>query len=1406
MSELLTHLVRYVPPTLLRQVLALPKVPEAPAATQFPGAVLLADVSGFTPLAEALAQQGAEGSEELTRLLNHYFSRMIALLEAEGGEVVKFSGDAVTALFPARDEPLAYVTRRALQAAEAMQEAMGEFATMPTSAGPIALGMKIGLGAGTVRALQIGGVGNRWESIFAGEAIRQAISAEGMAGRGEIVLSPSAGALLHEEPLPRRGLEQVDWSAVEDPAAVTMALRCFVPRTVLNWLDQGLDDWLAVLRPMSVLFAGLGDVVTETMQSLHPFLRAAQETIERYEGSLGYLGAEDKGVVLLALFGAPPLAHEDDPLRAVRCALDLVQAANVGLHLRIGVATGQVFVGPVGGETRREYTVIGDTVNLAARLMGKVGLENLAHRQSVLCDYATFRQVQGQLPFLTLPPVRVKGKAGLVRVYQPITPSDRAAAVDGKEESPAAQTLPANARATSPLIGRQEELAHLNAALEAVLNGKSRLLIIEGEAGIGKSRLIAAFTDRLKEHGIVWLFGAGQSIEQQTPYRAWRSLFHFYFDLDERATSTERHDSVRSLVQQVAPEQLPRLPLLNDLLQLGLPDTDLTASLDPALRQQNLFLLLLSLLRAWARERPLVLILEDAHWLDSLSWEFAGQAARAMSASRIPFLLLLATRPMDPHTWGGKQLAQLRALVESRHLPLAEMSPEETVDLATARLGLPEGGLPEPVAELVRERAGGNPFFAEELVFMLRDQGLIRADAAAAEARLLGEAGLLLPLHLPDTVQGLVLARIDRLPPERQLVLKVASVIGRTFLYPTLRYTLEQHTPISDQVLREHLDELADLDLTPLDTPEPDLAYIFKHIITREVAYETLLFAQRRQLHRTVAEWYESSAGVQRAAPLLVHHYHQAGEEQREAYYARLAGEQAAAQFATSEAVTYFSRALELVPEEDLESRYELLLARERVYNLRGEREAQQQDLLALERLADSLARDSAAAGRRRAEVALGQAKFAEITGDYTAADQAIQRAYDLAQQLQATDLEAAANLRWGIVLSRQGEYDRARLKLERAIELSHEVALPLLEAEAQRYLGNTALFVGDFDAAWGYYSKALETYQKGGDRQGEASALNNLGLVLWRQDDYEGARRYFEQTLYTRREIGHRYGESASLGNLGGVTGDQGDYARARAYYQQALLICREIGDRWGEGLALNNLGLVAMYVGNRTEAEAYCRQALEIRQGIGDRRGEGVALVNLSLLAHQQGEHEPARNYGEKALQIAQNLGNRHILGYALTVLGHNQAALGDLKKAAATYEDALKIRRALGQPSLAMEPLAGLARTHLARNTPEATSQALAAVEEILQHLELDEAAMEEAPRLRLEGTMEPFRVCLTCYIVLRATQDPRAGPTLRTIYRVLQEGAKRISDDDMRRSFLENVAAHREIDESTSDYAQ
>ncbi len=1345
MADLLHQLAAYVPPSLVREtVTALAPTPPSEAhETRLAAAILFADVSGFTPLTEALAQKGAEGPEELTRLLNDYFSRMIALIEAEGGEVVKFSGDALTVVFPAVEEDLGQATRRAHQAAEAMQAAMSQFASLPTSVGPVALGMKIGLGAGEIRAAQIGGMLNHWEYVIAGDPLRQVAEAEHRAQRGDIILSPEAEAVIVPHPLPPRPLLQPDWAQVAQPAAVEAVLRCYVPGAISVWLEENLQEWLAVLRPMSVLFmsvSGLDYGQAKAINQLHAFLRATQEIVYRYEGSINKLAVDDKGTVAIALFGAPPRSHEDDPERAVRCALALqVMAEQHGLQLATGLTTGRVFAGPVGSQGRREYTVMGDTVNLAARLMAAAGPGQLRS------DYETYRLSRQRLGFETLPSVRLKGKAGLVRLYRPLGEAGQV------EES----------RERGALIGRQAELARLEAHLTDIQQGRNRILLIEGEAGIGKSRLTQELIRLMRERGLSGLVGAGRSIEQQTPYRAWRDIFSAYFGLDEIQGAEQRQQLVQAQVNDILPHLLERLPLLNDVLNLGLPETQLTASLDTHLRHESLVSLLLTLLLAWTAERPLVLIIEDAHWLDSLSWDLTLQTARALDVAHAPLLLVLVMRPLSGELSRVEPVA-LSKMDETERLLLEAMSPEETVTLAAARLGLSAAGLPPEVADLVRRRAGGNPFFAEELVYTLRDNNhiILETESGHPTCRISSDLSAV-TFTLPDTIQGLILSRIDHLPPEAQLALKVAAVIGRTFGYSILSDTLSQHMEIGERLLRLYLDDLSHREFTPLDVPEPELTYVFKHIITQEVAYETLLFAQRRQLHRSVGQWFEHNFDPDGAItsaitagqlpgqalnsplapyfPLLVYHWHQAEDDTHERIYAWLAGQWAAAQFANIEAVGYFTRALELTSASDLAARYDLLLAREAVNDLRGEREAQARDLDTLDSLVEQLNDD-----RRRAEVALRRANYAEVISDYPTALAAAQQATQLSASIQDRTHEVEGYIAWGKTLWRQGNYQAARISLEQALKVAQDTANHNAEAKSLYYLGDVALYQNDYPAAQSHYQAALDIYRLAKHRQGEADSLSNLGVINYDLGNYLAARDYYNQALLIYQTMGDRRGETIILGNLGALHADLGDYETARHEHQQALDLRVVIGDRWGEALSLTNLGLVYYGLGNYGAAQNHCQRALEIQREIGDRRNQG----------------------------------------FSLTYLGHALTEVGELPAAASAYTEALNLRRDLGQAGLAMDNLAGLAQVALAQDN---LTTALKQVEEILAWTEAHGIA----------GIEYPLQVYFTCYQVLTTGGNGTAQTILARAYTLLQERAANITDPTLQHGFLENITTHHKI---------
>lgn len=1418
---LLQKIAAYIPPNIVRDTVAqtAPEPLQTVHHERQPVAVLFADVSGFTPLTEALAKKGAEGPEELTRLLNGYFSRMIALIEEQGGEVVKFSGDALTVVFPAIPPPLnpddvkfaesrspseeeasspshwegdrgkeglplssqpllGHAVRRAKQAADGMQAAMSEFKSLETSAGVVELGMKIGLAAGEIRAAHIGGVDDRWEYVIAGDPLRQVAEAEHQAERGDIVLSPEAEAVMPPHAVPARPLIQPDWASVTNPEAVETVLKAYVPRAVTSWLEDDLGDWLAVLRPMTVLFIGVGGLDYEqagTINQLHQFMRAAQEIIyQRYEGSINKVAVDDKGTVMIALFGVPPYAHEDDPVRGVRCALDLQALVNGSqssddnselgqLQLAIGVTSGKVFTGPVGSESRREYTVMGDTVNLAARFMVAAGMENIR------TDYETYRYARGKLTFQDLLPVKVKGKAGLLRIYQPVG-----------EKSQTEQL-----EQGAVLVGRSDEVATFKQSLARVQAGESRVFILEGEAGIGKSRLLVEFMRMTKEAGLTGLIGAGSTVEK-TPYGVWREIFSSYFGLDEITDAEQRRHQVERHLAEIAPSLRERMPLLNDILHLGFPETNLTRGLDTQLRHESLNTFLITLLRVWAADRPLVLIIEDAHWLDSLSWELTLETARALTVARVPLLLLVAMRPMQGLAMRVEPV-MLASMPETDSVELTLLSPEEIVSLAAYRLGLAADGLPEAVAELIRKRSAGNPFFAEEMINLLRDNKLIQVDTTQQppQCRVKGDLDEAIQ-ELPDTMQGVVLSRIDRLDLQVQLTLKVAAVIGRVFGYRTLNETLTNYSPISETRLKGYLDELRQLDLTPQETVEPDFSYIFKHIVTQEVAYSTLLFAQRRQVHRTIAEWYERTytnvgpespslsspqgEGAKTASPLsergegepdqkfdtsaptinqglaphysvLAYHWGGAEETAAERKYAWLAGQMAAKQFANEEAVRYLSRALALTPAEDWATRYQLLLEREAVNDLRGERDSQQADLVELVDLADRLAEP-----QRQMTVALRQANYAETTSDYDAAIKASSQAIVLAER--RNDLAGATQgyMARGKAFWRKGYYEQALEPLKQALKLARTTKNRKAEAQCLGYIGDVSLYRNDYAAAEKHFKQSVEIYRAIGDKQGEAYNVGGLGVVYSELGDYVTASQYYEQELATYRTIGYRRGEANVLNNLAVIYCDLGNYSTARKSHLNALELCTSIGDNAGRARGFSNLAIVLHNLTDNQSSQKYTKQALSIQRDIGDQR----------------------------------------TVAYSLTYLGHALTGLNELDAAAQAYTEARDLRRELGQDSLAIDDVAGLAHVALAQ-------------QDLTQAMQHAEEALAWIDEHGTDGIEYPLQVYWTCYQVLQAHGEAteRAAEILNTAHSLLMERANNISDAELRQTFLENVTAHKAI---------
>jgi adenylate cyclase len=973
-------------------------------------------------------------------------------------------------------------------------------------------------------------------------------------------------------------------------------------------------------------------------------------------------------------------------------------------------------------------------------------------------------------------------------------------------------------------VARERELEQLDGFLDKALAGQGQVCFVTGEAGSGKTALVTEFARRAQEAHEDLVVAVGQSDAQTgigDPYLPFREVLgqltgDVEAKLAQGAITDENASRLRKLLVlsaqalvEVGPDLVgifvpgvglatrvgaflaEKVGWLDELQQLAQPPRDSDVPGAVGVEQDHIFEQYTNVLNRLAEQQPLLLLLDDLQWVDAASIGLLFRLGRRIGGSRI--LIMGTYRPEEvalgrPSTSSGqverhpleKVLAEFKRYYGDLAVDLDAAKEAEGRGFVDAFLDTESNRLGEGFRSALFQHTDGHPLFTIELLRDMQERG----DLVRDERGRWVEGSVLDWTDLPDRAEGVIEERIGRLEAELRETLTVGSVEGEQFTAEVVArvQTIEVRGLIrrlSQKLERQHR-LVTSRGMRRVNGQRLSL-YRFQHNLFQAYLYNDLDEVERICLHEDVGTALESLYGMRadQVAVPLARHFVEAGIGDKAARYLRLAGEQAAARYANAEAVDYFGRALEFTPEKEITGRYALLLAREKIYDVQGERMAQAQDLAALGELAEMLDDD-----RRRAEVSLRQAKYAEVTCDYPASATAAQTAVRLAQAAQDVNWQAAGHLQWGRALLRQGSYEAAGLQCRETLSLARAAGLRRVEANGLRNLGSISYFQGDYAEASAYIEQALSVCRELGDRWGETAALNNLAIVSDEQGDYAGAKAYYEQALQIGRELGNRWGQSASLNNLGVVYEGESDYARARACYEQALGIKQEIGDRQGEALGLMNIAKLLTKLGDYSKSRAFYQQSLQLFREIGDRQGESEGLYYLSLLCHQLGDDESAREHGQQALVIAQDLGDRSSQGYALTYLGHALAGLHHLPEAADAYQQALVLRQESDLHHLAMEPLAGLARVSLAQAD---LTQAQAYVEQILSYLDGN----------TLYGTAEPLRVYLTCYQVLDAVGDPRARTILTTAYQLLQEQAAEIGDEDLRDSFLKNVPAHREI---------
>ena len=966
------------------------------------------------------------------------------------------------------------------------------------------------------------------------------------------------------------------------------------------------------------------------------------EAVRHYDGHV----ATFTGDGVMAVFGAP-VAHEESERRAVSAALAMQRSLSEygdRIGFRVGVNTGPVVVGKVTDELDMEVTAIGDTVNLAARI------EQLAEAGAVYLTGSTYRGVADFFECEAVGPLQVKGRADPVPAWRVL-----------REKPVRTRFELAAERGLAPFVGRDDELAMLEREFRRVRQVRGQVVFVSGEPGIGKSRLLLEFRRRLEGTEARWLEAHCISYGRSIPYLPFAGLLKQAFSIEEGDDEAAVVEHVEAATAGWDPAARATVPYLRYLLSVDPGDTRV-AGMDPRERRAGITDGLRALLYQESARRPLVIAVEDLHWVDEPSERALVALIDVVAATSV--LLVLTHRPGYSHAMDRTY---------STRLALERLPEADSGALVKGVLG--DADVPDEVQRLVAAQAEGNPFYTEEVLRSLLESGVLtRTKGSYALTRSLRE------VRIPETIQEVILSRIDRLERPAKGALQLASVIGREF---TVRL-LERISDLEAR-LEGALSQLKALEFIYEKAYFPELAYMFKHALTHDVAYSTLLSERRRALHRIVAAAIEQlyAERLVEQYETLAHHYHEAGVWEKALEYLDQAGRKAAAAYATQDALDYYARALEVC-----------------------------------ERLGETTLPLTASVAQRRAYVSFGIGRFPEAIADldHTVAaarrlgdepTEAIALAYRGYAELWNHQLEASEATLLDVIGRGEDELVGARalasllLGILYTISHRHQEAEPLLA-----FVTAHADTLDSFGRGlWGWVGSRYELWQGRPDAALRLAAegrpatepfiahrlfgMWNEAHALGTTGEYEAALRLLQNTLDACERVGDVVVRVRCLNTLGWVYAEIGELERALEWNRRGLDMARTIPapNPEVEMNAALNLAENLLARGGLDEAEENFR---EVEQVV---RDPGIVWMRwryAQRFFHSFGEYWLARGdpdtalaYAGECLAVAEHSGSRKYIAKGRRLRGQAVLAGGRPDEAEADLVAALDVAAEVGNP---------------------------------------------------------------------------------------------------------------------------
>lgn len=1132
-------------------------------------------------------------------------------------------------------------------------------------------------------------------------------------------------------------------------------LQRYIPKELLARLEVARSAGMGEgeRRVVTILFCDVKGS-TSVAASLDPeewaeIMNGAFEHMIRpiyaFEGTVARL----MGDGLLAFFGAPT-AHEDDPQRAILAGLEIVKAVNnfseknkdrwgFNFEVRVGINTGLVVVGAVGSDLRLEYTALGDAINLAARL------EQTARPGTIQIADPTYRLISPLFEFETISEVEVKGRDKPVRAYRVIAPRAEPGSLRGIEGLQA------------PLIGRDRHFAILLSTVRSLQEGSGNIVALIGEAGLGKSRLVAELRHAVATDpgiNVRWLEGRSLSYENTTPYAPFINLFNQYFGLrpgqDEQEQLTRIQDGLEKYFPGRSAEIAPFFAAMLGVPVGGEAAERIKYLLPPMLRGQ-VFAHVAGLVEQIAASQPLLLVLDDLHWCDPTSLDLL--LSFLPLTDRVPLMVITAFRPrrQEP-AWSFHETAGRDYPHRYQAMELEALDQDQSRQLVASLLEIED--LPEKVRALILEKSEGNPFFVEEIIRSLLDQGLVvRQDGHWRATQEIAA------ISIPDTLVGVITARLDRLDERHRQTLQAASVLGREFSTAVLADLTGE-----PEAVERALPELQRRELLVERSRLPQRTYAFKHVLTQEAAYSSILLSNRRELHHRAAESLIARQPDQAAE--IARHFLEARQPGLALPHLVAAGEQAAGAYATAEAIDFFNKAVELrsfAEEPDLvRQAYEGLGGALTFTNRYPEAQQTYEAMLALAESRDDIPMQVSALNK------LGSL-FALVLGQFQEAEQVLIRSEELIRKhAENSSFPELALVRCQLCTA-QADFENVVRYMSEVVQIGEEAGDREHVVTGLEHVSTSLAYMTRYDEALEKGLLGLEVAREMGNREHEAALLTSaIPFAHIRNGDFAAAR----QALMAGVEIATRIGASFPLVDgswlLAEISRLEGDYAQALEHGKRSveaalpledfvpfqvvvplsvlgsiyLEISPKFSDKVSEvhrhalrllespvgaiagGIAWADLGFCAMTLGDFEIAEDSIQKGLNYPT-IFSLMERPRLLAGAALLALNKGDPLEARRLIDEARYYAEERNMKHVRPLISLIAGKVYRALGDVEKSLQQFEAAET--EAL---TMNMRPIVWQARA-VAAELLEASGQHAAA------------AARREASRAVVEEIASLFR---------------------------------------------------------------